>query len=1188
MSSKSGNVVSLDSIIGVVFNFYCKHGRTAAGVGKARQGPGSKLKSLTLDAFIKFVNECQGWRSGGTWLDVSSITNIFAAHKRKPLGATGGHTATMGLAEFLNALPVLAAAAFPSDPPAAALERFYDEVVFAAPFGGGAGLGPSRSRARIDLAAGTVPRARLQGKPWSGYVARSLEKADRQAHEAKYRQQRRQQQGVAPSAAIAATKSLAGEDQRGAQAQVRALMGGASHAHTSKLKVQRRVMARRPRTASNADSNRGATATPAATTGLQQSKVDASNGGGPRRVATATATPPKTSLLAAAMAAQGAQETHSAKPAQETKVVHTAIDAEVQKMPATVRGIQQPPGATLKTAVKPHGVDDSEELHPEWLQASDEQDGKVYYYHRVTRAARWDKPTLSNTQCTEGHNAPLPDPMVDMVTSTAASAVGPSTASRAMAPAPESAQPPTVIGGAADAAEVAMASTTVSAAAAPITHSPQILPASSDREAVGCESPGDSVAALRPLAQPLESEADDESESIEESNAKFTRLRQNLQAARSSSRRDLLRRKSSYKGQVRRSSLKHWQKARIGVVAMGRFARIAADQREREAAQALQATWRIAIARIVMNRRRRAQRHRTRVVNEMLQTERSYKRSIGIIAEHFIEPLRGALKKSRGILTAPQIQCVFGSLEPLHKLSCQFYEALETDLEGWNASTCIGGTVSRFAPFMRLYGAYCRDFDQSRRLLLELGGKATDDHNPALSPKGSTISAWRKFYNITMQQHADEFRGLDLSSYLIMPVQRVPRYVLLLRELLKHTWMEHPDRDDIYRSLQLMEGVAKDINAAIRKIPGAGQQMPSGDNTHAQGTLSSARNNSAALRRFEFEDGDMYSAQTAFGLYVEILGPGRQLVHHQTMPLATAFRGLDQSATENLPQLERESSTRPPSSVLHAQEERAELLQRPHLFLFNDLLVLAEVDDSPFHKSPSLMQRVRTASTAAPPPPPPDRENMSAETLLRLCSYSGHITLDETVHLYVLETPPLLPNCFRLLSEKQRAVITVQSESPQEQSTWIETLQELFEEQGRVIKRRAIAKRELQPSTGGASVPLIEVTRVEKGRQDKLRSYTIRSSKREGESLAVECRHSYRDIEAFDHRLRAKLSSKVQDQLPTLPVNQKRKSETVSDMQGVNISHFLQCLLMFDEVRRHPVTAEFFGLSRRLAGTSEV
>ena len=174
------------------------------------------------------------------------------------------------------------------------------------------------------------------------------------------------------------------------------------------------------------------------------------------------------------------------------------------------------------------------------------------------------------------------------------------------------------------------------------------------------------------------------------------------------------------------------------------------------------------------------------------------------------------------------------------------------------------------------------------------------------------------------------------------------------------------------------------------------------------------------------------------------------------------------------------------------------------------------------------------------------------------------------------------------MSEKQRAVVTVQSMSPQEQRTWIETLQELFEEQGRVLKRRAVAERESQVSAGGASVPLIEVIRVEKGKQDKLRSYTIRSSKLQGESPAVECRHTYRDIEAFDHRLRAKLSSKVQDQLPTLPVNQKRKTETVSEMQGVNISHFLQCLLMFDEVRRQSLTAEFFGLSRGLAGISEV
>ena len=49
---------------------------------------------------------------------------------------------------------------------------------------------------------------------------------------------------------------------------------------------------------------------------------------------------------------------------------------------------------------------------------------------------------------------------------------------------------------------------------------------------------------------------------------------------------------------------------------------------------------------------------------------------------------------------------------------------------------------------MRLYGAYCRDFDQSRRLLLELGGKAADDYNPALL-KGSRqrVAEILQYYN---------------------------------------------------------------------------------------------------------------------------------------------------------------------------------------------------------------------------------------------------------------------------------------------------------------------------------------------------------------------------------------------------------------------------------------------------------
>ena len=36
-----------------------------------------------------------------------------------------------------------------------------------------------------------------------------------------------------------------------------------------------------------------------------------------------------------------------------------------------------------------------------------------------------------------------------------------------------------------------------------------------------------------------------------------------------------------------------------------------------------------------------------------------------------------------------------------------------------------------------------------------------------------------------------------LESYLIMPIQRIPRYNLLLEDLVMHTWPEHPDYDAV-------------------------------------------------------------------------------------------------------------------------------------------------------------------------------------------------------------------------------------------------------------------------------------------------------------------------------------------------------------------------------------------------------
>lgn len=60
-------------------------------------------------------------------------------------------------------------------------------------------------------------------------------------------------------------------------------------------------------------------------------------------------------------------------------------------------------------------------------------------------------------------------------------------------------------------------------------------------------------------------------------------------------------------------------------------------------------------------------------------------------------------------------------------------------------------------------------------------------------------------------------QGLHLGALLILPIQRIPRYVLLLQDLLRHTESKHPDHDDLVQALKEMRQVADYINEKKRE-----------------------------------------------------------------------------------------------------------------------------------------------------------------------------------------------------------------------------------------------------------------------------------------------------------------------------------------------------------------------------------
>ncbi len=55
----------------------------------------------------------------------------------------------------------------------------------------------------------------------------------------------------------------------------------------------------------------------------------------------------------------------------------------------------------------------------------------------------------------------------------------------------------------------------------------------------------------------------------------------------------------------------------------------------------------------------------------------------------------------------------------------------------------------------------------------------------------------------------------SVQSIMISPIQRIPRYLLLLREMLRHTGPEHPDAPLLAKALQSMGSTASDLNHSL-------------------------------------------------------------------------------------------------------------------------------------------------------------------------------------------------------------------------------------------------------------------------------------------------------------------------------------------------------------------------------------
>ncbi|XP_068454139.1 faciogenital dysplasia isoform X2 [Clinocottus analis] len=185
------------------------------------------------------------------------------------------------------------------------------------------------------------------------------------------------------------------------------------------------------------------------------------------------------------------------------------------------------------------------------------------------------------------------------------------------------------------------------------------------------------------------------------------------------------------------------------------------------------------------------------IAKELLHTEEAYVKRLNLLDQVFCTKLT-----ETGI---PQdvITGIFSNISSIYCFHDKFLlPELKTRITGeWDSKPRIGDILQKLAPFMKMYGEYVKNFDRAMDL----------------------VNTWTQrssqFKSVVQNiQKQDVCGNLTLQHHMLEPVQRIPRYELLLRDYLKKLPEDALDRKDAEKALELISTAAHHSNAAIRKM----------------------------------------------------------------------------------------------------------------------------------------------------------------------------------------------------------------------------------------------------------------------------------------------------------------------------------------------------------------------------------
>jgi len=181
-----------------------------------------------------------------------------------------------------------------------------------------------------------------------------------------------------------------------------------------------------------------------------------------------------------------------------------------------------------------------------------------------------------------------------------------------------------------------------------------------------------------------------------------------------------------------------------------------------------------------------------------------------LLIQVYVNPLEAEANRPGGFISSEDVENIFSGIREIYEchkaLLPKFrwiirkdktHEVFSDDNEE------LGPLFLEITNFLKIYPKFINHFDIATQ---------TKDR----------LSKNQRFLQFLQRAEArPECMKYNLDSFLILPIQRIPRYVLLIQELLKNTPEDHEDYNGLSQALKEMRSVAEFLNEEKRNAENA-------------------------------------------------------------------------------------------------------------------------------------------------------------------------------------------------------------------------------------------------------------------------------------------------------------------------------------------------------------------------------